>query len=240
MAGTIYVALSGMRTRMAQLDRVAADIANEGTSGYKGERAGSIAVNRPSFDTLLEAAVDNVSGPTTVDFRAGVVLPTGRDLDVALDGKGFFVVQTPSGLRYTRNGSFTRSADGTLVNNDGVAVLGQDGAMKVGNGELTVKPDGTIVVDRAAVGKLQVVDFPDYAVLTREDGGKFRAPDGISPTPTTGTSVRNGALEQSNVSASQRMANLLELSRSFEALQRGVSLMSNDIDARAISELGRR
>jgi len=240
MAGTIYVALSGMRTRMEQLDRAAADIANQGTAGYKGERAGSVAVNRPSFDAWLDAAVDTVAGPATIDFRPGVILPTGRDLDIALDGKGFLVVQTPTGLRYTRNGSFTRSADGTLVTTDGMPVLGQDGPLTVGDGEVTVKADGTIAVDRAAVGKLQTVEFPDNAALAKEDGGRFRAPTGVTPTPTTGTFVRNGALEQSNVSVAQRMSNVLQVTRSFEALQRGVTLMANDIDARAITELGRR
>lgn len=240
MAGTIYVALSGMRTRMAQLDRVAADIANEGTAGYKGERAGSVAVNRSAFGAVLDAAVDTVSGPTTVDFRPGVVLPTGRDLDVALDGKGFFVVQTPNGERYTRNGSFTRSADGTLVTSDGMPVLGQNGPIKAGSGQLMVKPDGTITADRVPVGRLQVVDFPNYGALGREDGGRFRAPAGTSPAPVPATSVRGGALEQSNVPVAQRMANLLEVTRGFEALQRGISLVSNDIDSRAINELGRR
>jgi flagellar basal-body rod protein FlgF len=240
MAGTIYVALSGMRTRLAELDRVAADIANEGTSGYKGERAGTVAVNRPSFDAVLESAVDTVSGPTAVDFRPGVILPTGRDLDVALDGKGFFVVQTPGGPRYTRNGSFAQSADGTLVTTDGMPVLGESGPIKTGPGQVSVKGDGTVTVNRAPVGKLQVVDFADYTRLGREDGGRFSAPTGVSPTPAISTSVRDGALEQSNVSVAQRMASLMEVTRGFEALQRGVSLMSNDIDARAITELGRR
>jgi len=240
MAGTIYVALSGMRTRMAHLDRVAADIANEATAGYKGERAGTLAVERPSFGAILDSAVDTVSSAPSVDFRPGVILPTGRDLDVALDGKGFFVVQTPAGPRYTRNGAFTRSADGTLVTLDNMPVLGQAGPIKVGDGPLTVRTDGTISVNRAAVGRLQVVDFADYANLAREDGGRFRAPAETPPVPQPNTSVRNGALEQSNVSVTQRMASLIEVSRSFEALQRGISLMSNDIDARAISELGRR
>jgi flagellar basal-body rod protein FlgF len=240
MAGTIYVALSGMRTRMAQLDRVAADIANEATSGYKGERAGTLAVNRPSFDAVLNSAVDTVASAPTVDFRPGVILTTGRDLDMALDGKGFFVVQTPTGPRYTRNGSFTRSSDGTLVTADNMPVLGQNGPIKVGDGPMSVNADGTIAVNRAAVGRLQIVDFADYAGLGREDGGRFRAPAGVAATPITGSSVRNGALEQSNVSMTQRMASLIEVSRSFEALQRGISMMSNDIDARAISELGRR
>jgi flagellar basal-body rod protein FlgF len=240
MAGTIYVALSGMRTRMAHLDRLASDIANESTAGYKGERAGTLAVDRPSFDAVLNSAVDTVASAPTVDFRPGVILPTGRDLDVALDGKGFFVVQTPAGPRYTRNGSFSRSADGTLVTSDNMPVLGQNGPIKVGDGPLTLNNDGTIAVNRVAVGRLQVVDFSDYTGLGREDGGRFRAPASEAPAPVSGTFVRNGALEQSNVSVTQRMASLIEVSRSFEALQRGVSLMSNDIDARAISELGRR
>jgi flagellar basal-body rod protein FlgF len=240
MAGTIYVALSGMRTRMAQLDRVAADIANEGTAGYKGERAGTIAVERPSFDAVLNSAVDTVANAPTVDFRPGVMLPTGRDLDFALDGKGFFAIQTPAGPRYTRNGSFTRAADGTLVTSDGHQVLGQNGPIKIGDGPTTVNADGTIAVNRVAVGRLQVVDFADYEGLAREDGGRFRAPAGVAPLPSPGASVRSGALEQSNVSVTQRMASLVSVSRSFEALQRGISLMSNDIDARAITELGRR
>jgi flagellar basal-body rod protein FlgF len=240
MAGTIYVALSGMRTRMAQLDRVAADIANEGTAGYKGERAGQIAVERPSFDAVLNAAVDTVQDAPSVDFRPGVILPTGRDLDVALDGKGFFVVQTPAGPRYTRNGSFTRSSDGTLVTWDKQPVLGQNGPIKVGDGPITLQDDGSISVNRVAVGRLQVVDFADYTNMAREEGGRFRAPAGATPTPVSGTFVRNGALEQSNVSVTQRIASMIEVSRSFEALQRGITLMSNDIDARAISELGRR
>jgi flagellar basal-body rod protein FlgF len=240
MAGTIYVALSGMKTRMAHLDRVAADIANEGTAGYKGERAGNLAVDRPSFDAVLDSAVDTVSGAPEVDFRAGVILPTGRDLDVALEGKGFFVVQTPAGPRYTRNGGFTRSADGTLVTLDNLPVLGQNGPIKVGDGTVTVTTDGTLSVNRAAVGRMQVVDFADYTNLTREDGGRFKAPADATPVPQPGIKVRSGALEQSNVSVTQRMASLIEVSRSFEALQRGISLMSNDIDARAISELGRR
>lgn len=240
MAGTIYVALSGMRTRMAQLDRLAADIANEATAGYKGERAGTLAVERPSFGAVLDSAVDTVSSAPSVDFRPGVILRTGRDLDVALDGNGFFVVQTPAGPRYTRNGAFTRSGDGTLVTTDNMPVLGQNGPIKVGDGSLTVQTDGTIAVNRAAVGRLQVVDFADYTNFAREDGGRFRPPAGVTPLPQSGTSVRNGALEQSNVSVTQRMANLIDVSRNFEALQRGITMMSNDIDARAISELGRR
>lgn len=240
MAGTIYVALSGMRTRMAQLDRVAGDIANEGTPGYKGELAGTVAVNRPTFDQTLNAAIDTVSGQATVDFRQGQMEGTGRDMDLALEGKGFLAVQTPQGTRYTRNGSLAKSADGTLVTMDGMPVLGQNGPIKLPNGTVAIASDGTVSVDRAAAGKLQLVEFSDTRVLARENAGRFRAAAGTTPTPATNTTVQTGVLEQSNVSVAQRMASLLEVSRGFEALQRGISLMSTDIDGKAITELGRR
>ncbi|HEY3380294.1 MAG TPA: flagellar hook basal-body protein [Vicinamibacterales bacterium] len=240
MAGSIYIALSGMHTRMAQLDRVASDLANESTAGYKGERAGTVAVGRPSFDSVLDAAVDTAPALAKIDFGPGEILPTGRDLDMAVDGSGFFVVQTPAGPRYTRNGHFSRSADGTLVTGDGMPVMGQGGPIKLTEGQLVVKPDGTIAVDRAPAGKLQIVDFGDYARLDREERGRFRAPLDVAPVDKQSVAVRGGALEQSNVSVSDRMVHLTEVSRAFESLQRGISMLSNDIDARAITELGRR
>jgi flagellar basal-body rod protein FlgG len=236
----LYVALSGMRTRMAQLEHAAADIANEGTAGYKGERATTVAVNRPSFGDALDAAVDAAPAQSRIDFRPGVILGTGRDLDVAVDGPGFFSVQTAAGTRYTRNGHFSRSADGTLVTGDGMPVLGQNGPIKLGDGEVGVNADGTISVDKAPVDKLQLVDFPDYSSLSREEYGRFRIASGVQPVEKPPGLVRGGALEQSNVSLSQQMANLTATSRGFEALQKGVSLLANDIDSRAISELGRR
>jgi flagellar basal body rod protein FlgG len=239
MAGGIYVALSGMRTRSEQLDRLAADIANAATAGYKAERSGAAAVNRP-FAAVLESAVDAAPLPAKIDFRPGVIASTGRDLDLAIDGRGFFTVETPAGLRYTRNGHFERRADGTLVTTDGMTLLGEKGPIKVGNGPVKVMPDGTVTAGGAPAGKLQVVDFDNYQGLGREDAGRFRAATGVTPQPVAQQLVRSGALEQANVSVVERMVSLTEVARGFEALQRGVSLMANDIDARAISELGRR
>lgn len=239
MAGGIYVALSGMRTRAEQLDRLAADIANASTAGYKAERSAALAVARP-FAAVLDSAVDTASLPGKTDFRPGVIATTGRDLDLAIDGRGFFAVETPAGPRYTRNGQFDRRADGTLVTTDGMAVLGEKGPIKLPNGQVSVLPDGTVTAGGVAAGKLQVVDFDDYQGLGREEAGRFRSPAGTSPRAASQRLVRAGALEQANVSVVERMASLSEVSRGFDALQRGVSLMANDIDARAITELGRR
>lgn len=240
MAGGAYVALSGLRARMDHLDRLATDIANAGTSGYKSERATTSSAERPTFDQALQSAVDVAPGPGRYDFRSGSIAATGRDLDVALNGPGFFVVQTPGGARYTRNGHFERSADGTLETEDGMPVAGDNGPIKLGKGELTIDPDGTVRTGATVAGRLQVVDFVDTSALTREGNSRFAAADPAKATAVKNPEIQSGALEKSNVSMVERIAELTEVTRTFEALQKGVSVIMNDIDGRAISELGRR
>ncbi len=239
MPGGVYAALSGMRARLEDLDRLASDLANVGTSGYKTERAATSASERPSFRAALDSAVDATTGTTRVDFRSGTIGATGRDLDVAIEGRGFFVVNTPAGERYTRNGAFSRREDGVLTIADGSPVLGTSGEIRVGRGQISVGGDGTIKAGDVVAGKLRIVDFAVPADVQRESGVRFRAAQGIEPTDVTPRIV-SGSLEQANVSMVDRMAALTDLTRSFEALQRGVSVLMNDVDGRAITELGRR
>lgn len=99
MAGGAYTALSGLRSRIEQLDRLASDLANVGTAGYKAERLTTVAAERPDFGTVLQSAIDVAPGPGRVDLRSGPLVATGRDLDFAIEGRGFFVVDTPGGPR---------------------------------------------------------------------------------------------------------------------------------------------
>jgi flagellar basal-body rod protein FlgF len=240
MAGGAYTALSGLRARVEQLDRLASDIANAGTAGYKAERATTVSAERPDFGRALQSAIDVAPGPGRYDFRGGSVVATGRELDVALDGPGFFAIDTPAGPRYTRNGQFDRRADGTLVTSDGFEVLGERGAIRVGTGPVRIDQDGTVHAAGTVAGRLRIVDFDDYTGFAREEGGRFRAAPGRTPVEKPQAMVRAGALEQSNVSMVERMAQLTEVGRGFEALQRGLSVLMNDVDGRAINELGRR
>jgi flagellar basal body rod protein FlgG len=227
---------------MDQLDRIASDIANVNTTGYKGEMVTTTKVDRPSFGSVLQTAVDVAAAPGNLDMRNGNMTPTGRELDVALDGRGFFAIDTPGGTRYTRNGEFTRRADGTLTTSDGMVVQGDDGKPVVlanAGGMVSVETDGTVRSGDEVAGKLKVVDFDDYSTLVREDSGRLRS--GIAAKPASeNTQVRGGTIEQSNVSIVERMAQLTEVGRSFEALQRGVSTLMNDVDGQAIAQLGRR
>ncbi len=240
MSGGAYSALSGMRARLEDLDRLASDLANVGTSGYKTERGATVAAERPSFGAALDAAIDVTGGGAKVDFRPGTIGSTGRDLDAAIEGPGFFVLKTPAGERYTRSGSFMRRADGVLALNDGSAVMGVAGEIKVGKGALVIGEDGTIRVDEVTAGQLKVVTFAEERDVQRESGVRFKAIAGAAPPVPATARIVGGSLEQANVSMVDRMASLTDLQRGFEALQRGVSVLMNDIDGRAISELGRR
>ena len=239
MSGGAYSALSGMLTRIGELDRLASDLANVGTAGYKTERAARVASERDGrFRLVLDSAVDVTDGGRRVDFRAGSLATTGRDLDMAIDGRGFFVITTPNGQRYTRNGSFTRRADGLLTTAEGEPVLGENGQIRLGPGKITADQDGTIRTGETIAGRLRVVDF-DESNVDRESGARFRAMPGVKPRPATGK-VMGGSLEQANVGVVDRMVALTEIKRSFEALQRGATVLMNDVDGRAINELGRR
>ena len=239
MAGGYYTALSGMQARLEVLDRLASDIANAGTAGYKAERATTMEARRPSFGAELQSAIDVSGSASQLDLRAGTSAQTGRPLDVTIEGDGFFVVDTPAGERYTRNGRFAVRADGVLATPDGQAVLGESGPITLGTGAVEVDPDGTVRHAGAVAGRLRVVSFADNTRLVRETALRLRN-EGDAPTPIERPSVSSGALEQSNVSVVERLAELTTASRSFESLQRALSVLMNDVDNRAITELGRR
>jgi flagellar basal-body rod protein FlgF len=242
MPGGIYSALSGMQTRLAELDRIAGDLANVGTAGYKTEKSSSLAAERQAFSAMLDSAVDVVGGDTRVDMRSGTVASTGRGLDVALQGKGFIAIETPAGVRYTRNGALSRGPDGTLTTATGEPLVNDNGAgpIRLTAGEMVIDGDGTVRVGGAVAGKIRIVEFESQDQLVRESGSRFRAIAGVTPQAATQTTVVAGALEQSNASAVDLMVKLTDVTRTFETLQRGVSMLSNDLDARAISELARR
>ncbi len=239
MAGGYYTALSGMHTRMQALDRVASDIANASTAGYKAERGTTEQADRPSFDAVLKSAVDVTSGESKTDFRPGALDTTNSPMDVAIEGQGFLTVETAEGRsRYTRNGHFVRRADGALATDEGDAVVGADGPIRIGQGEIQIEADGTVREDKAVVGKLRLVDFAPGTSFERDGGSRFRTT--ATPQAIEKPSFMSGTLEQSNVSIVERVAELSEVSRNYQTLLKAVSVLMNDVDRGAITELGRR
>lgn len=239
MPGGAYSALSGMRMRLDDLDRLAADLANAGTAGYKTQRTSTEEARR-AFASALDSAIDVTHGGHKTNFLPGTIASTGRDLDMAIEGPGFFEIETPGGTRYTRAGNFKVQADGVLTTMDDMPVVGDGGEIQLPEGPVMVTADGTIRVGQTIAGKVKVVTFENQAGLVRESGTRFRAPDGLEATEVEDARIFARSLEQSNVSVVERVAVMTEVSRAFEALQKGISVLMNDIDGRAITELGRK
>jgi flagellar basal body rod protein FlgG len=159
-------------------------------------------------------------------------------MDIAIQGSGFFVVQTPQGERYTRNGHLVRGSDGTLATDEGDAVLGTDGPIKIDTGTVGVDADGTVRNAGSIAGKLKIVDLGDNPKLFRDGGSRFSTPG--TPAVVEKPTIVTGSLEQSNVSMAERVAELSDVARNFETLLRAVSVLMNDVDRGAITELGRK
>jgi len=239
MPGGAYSALSGMRMRLDDLDRLAADLANVSTAGYKTERT-STEESRRAFASALDSAIDVTHGGRKTNFMPGTIASTGRDLDMAIEGPGFFEIETPGGTRYTRAGNFKVQSDGLLTTIDDMPVAGEDGEIRLPVGPVMVTSDGTIRAGQTIAGRVKVVRFDNEDTLVRESGTRFHAPDGVDATDVEDARIFTRSLELSNVSVVERVAVLTETSRAFEALQEGISVLMNDVDGRAIAEFGRK
>jgi flagellar basal-body rod protein FlgF len=241
---SIQVAYTGLKAQMDALDTLANNLANANAAGFKEQKSFFTTFNRMMESpgaTQLEAAINNeVSAGSALNLTDGSLLETRRDLDVALSGNGFFTVETPAGVRYTRNGSLTTNAKSELCTADGFPVLGERGRIVLNQGKVTINQDGEILVDDVRVDRLKLAAFDDRASLLSE-GNLLFAPalGGQAAKPASGVVVRQGYQEQSNVNPMLATVRMVEILRHFEAIQKSISLMFNDMDAKAIERLGR-
>ncbi len=226
MDAAMYKALSGAVVQMHRLDVTAQDLANVNTSGYKGERLSfsEVLANRLPPDERAGGLVAVANERT--NLGQGEIQSTGNPFNLALDGEGFFVIQTSRGVRYTRDGAFTLKPDGTLSTMQGDAVLGESGPVQIIGGRMKVAADGTVASDEGEIGKLRVVRFRDSRRVAKEGANLFvTAPDNVQEAADP--HVLQGSLEQSNVSPIDGMVSLIALNRQFEASQRAMTLMDS-------------
>jgi flagellar basal-body rod protein FlgF len=229
-------AASGMRARMESLDMLANNIANASTAGYKVDR---------EFYSLYSSAVseDGVLSPVIekpwVDFSQGTLQVTGKPLDLALSGSGFFAVNSPNGPMYTRNGSFQIAASGDVVTAEGYPVqLAGGGTLRSqSSSPMEIGLDGTVKQGGIVHGKLQILDFPPGS-LTKQGASLFRAVEGATSTAANSTQVQQGKLEGSNVPSAESAVRLVTVLRHFEMLQKTITIGS-EMNRRAIEEVAR-
>ena len=238
-----YAACAGMAAQTQALELVANNLANLDTSGYRGQQAtfrSLVAGNPNVLQNPVNAAVNDygVLGGSRTDLTSGSLVTTGNPLDLAVAGKGFFVVKSPEGTLYTRNGSFHRTPAGRLVTAEGDAVLGQQGPVELPNGQVAVSSDGTVSVDGAIVDTLRIAEFSPTTSLTAAGNAMYTAPDG-SALPAASSSIRQGMIEASNVSPVEGVVQLITIQRNAEMMQRALTLFDSQLNQTAAEDLPR-
>ena len=237
-----YAAMTGLVARTEALDTAAANLANAQTPGYRAEREffRSVLLGPDALDSQLGETVNNYGllGGDRLSMAQGVLEETGNPLDLAIEGQGFFMVETPQGTRYTRDGSFHRTQSGQLVTQAGEPVLSTAGQpIVIPPGEVSVGADGTVSVAGGAVAAVGVFTFPAGTELTPEGANRYVAPAGVKPVAAKDSAVHEGALEAANQDVVQGSLNLIVMQRQAEMMQRALTVFHTEFNKFATEDL---
>lgn len=247
MDSGFYVAYAGLAARMQALDVVASNLANASTAGFKAQSPFYQALSAAQSGEILSPINQAVNqfgilGGSRVDLRSGSLDPTGNSTDLAIEGTGFFSVQTRAGIRYTRNGNFHLNAARQVTTQDGNLVLAEQGTTTVPitlpTGTVSVSPDGTISVDGGLVAKLHLVQSAPGTAMVLEGNSNYVAPAG-SERPVSNSIVRQGMLESSNINPVEGAVGLILLQRQADMLGRALTIFSTDFDRAAAQDVPR-
>lgn len=231
--------LQAIQAGTASLERVAVNVANAQMPGFRREVAAA------GFDRTLSAASESADSHRFVhiDQRTGTLRPTGRDLDVALVGDGWFEVRMPDGVGHTRRGAFRVDGEGRLVTEQGLPVLGTGGEIHVSQSKVVIDAEGKVFDGASApgaaavpVGQLKVVRFEPGAPAQRLPNGllRFRAEPLALDVPAQ---MRQGSLENANVSQAAEMLQLMQVVRHVETMQK-VATAYDEMVGTAVRRLG--
>ncbi|NBO37246.1 flagellar basal-body rod protein FlgF [bacterium] len=261
MLKNIYAPLSGGVVQERVLEVLANNVANMNTTGFKEEQVTFSALEANPWKSYtnpippaqfkldmreLYPLHGNEMGYVTLSnvetsYIQGGIKRTGSNTDVAIQGNGFFAINTPFGERYTRDGSFSLTPDGTLVTKNGATVMGERGAITgLSEGQMKILPDGEVYNGEKFIDKLKVVGFNDVKLLQRLGDNLFvhdGAPENIVAHKGE---ITQGHLENSNVNPMKNMTSMIIAHRTYEALQKAVKAYDNtmQLSAQKVGEAG--
>ncbi len=244
MNSGLYGACAGLMARTQALDTIAANVANSSTAGFRGEENifGTVLAEagRHGRMSALNKATNSFSqvGGTQMDTTQGVITRTDNDLDVAIEGPGYFKVKSTTGTSYTRNGHFHADANGMLLTDAGEPVLGDGGVIRLAKGKVSISANGTISCDGVISGKLSLVTFPPETKLINHGGSQYGAPAG-SELPASQASLQQGALEGSNVSPMEGVVQLISAQRATESMRHALTLIDGEMDRATVQDLAK-
>ncbi len=250
----LYTAASGMLTKQAQQETLSNNIANSNTAGYKKDK-----VIMQSFDEMVVRNIEGKSKGSTrnrvigsmefgvgVDevktyFTPGVIEETGRSLDFAIDGEGFFTLEDGEGNeKYSRDGRFQIDNEGYLVNSQGYRVLGEVEGTKMtiqlNNADISLNADGTFQNGEDRI-KLSITRFADPGTLAKESANCYISAD-QSGEQDTSSSIRQKSLERSNVDMIEAITDMISIMRSYESNQKVIQAMDETL-GKTVNEVGK-
>ncbi len=258
MTGSIYLAANGALAYQKRLDILSNNLANVNTVGFKQDKIrfqqfylNELAkpdLQTPADSLTLQAPAYWFNLATHTDHSPGPLKETGNRFDLAINGDGFFCVQTPQGIQYTRRGDFSINAQGQMVTTEGWRVLGEGGEITIESKadigdpqahQFVVGDDGSISVDGKDVGKLRIVEFSNADMLQKVGDTYFR-PNGanLGESEAEDYRISQGMLELSNVDAMKMMTELIEVHRGYESYQKIIRAV-DEVNSKTINEVGK-
>jgi len=244
----IYSATAGMVNQEIALSVITNNLANVNTPGYKRDEVSFSGVlnslpTPESYNTANPSNainLDTVSTKFATDFTPAGMRETGNPLDLALDDGGFFVIQYPNGIRYTRSGNFSLDNSGQLVTADGYPVLGTNGPIQLAaalDGRIEINDAGQIVINGFPIAQLRLADFQNANDLIKSGYSTFMVRNaGIVETPAA-AKVKQGFLELSNVNPIYEMSKMIESMRVYESYQKTIQSLNQTLE-QANKQLG--
>lgn len=245
MENVLLIAASRQMTLRREMDVIANNVANVTTNGFKRRTSTAREFQMPvaSADSFRKGEDRRVSfvvdRGTPLDLRNGTLEPTNNPMDIALSSDAFFVVQTPQGQRFTRNGALMTNATGQLVNSDGHALMGEQGAFQFSNedADIRIAADGTVMSSRGVQGRLQLVRFENPQQLQNVGANLFTVPANVQPQPALQARVQSGVVERSNVSPVLEISRMIEVNRAYQSVASMIS-RNDEVRRSAIQRLG--
>lgn len=245
MENVLLIAASRQMTLRREMDVIANNVANVTTNGFKRRTSTAREFQMPvaSADSFRRGEDRRVSfvvdRGTPLDLRMGTLEPTNNPMDVAINGDAMFVVQTPQGERFTRNGALMTNANGQLVNSDGHALMGEQGPFQFANedSDIRIATDGTVSTSRGPQGKLRLVRFDNPQQLQNAGANLFTVPATVQAQPALQARLQSGVVERSNVSPVIEISRMIEVNRAYQSVASMIS-RSDEVRRSAIQRLG--
>jgi flagellar basal-body rod protein FlgF len=236
----LYSSSNGMPPMLVRMEVISNNLANLNTTGFKKDKMFVEMMKDPGVAPKASAGelTNRLNVQRVIDFTDGSLQQTSNPLDVALQGDGFFVLQTAEGPRFTRNGNFTLALDGSLTTLEGIPVAGKDGQIvfpdlqKLAHESIAISPAGEITVGNEHIGTLRIVQFNDPSRLKKDGGSLFRIDEERDPEMSDKEipTVKQGFLEESNVDGIAEMIEMIELARNFESNQKAIASQDATLD----------